>query len=455
MQRHYETVIHEKAESSVQERQEVAIRPSVTLRRPSSLLHSSSLVDKPNHTRPLSDHQRQGAMNDGDSNDNNHSGYFQVERQQLSTSKNRNFRSGNQLDRRAVPPSSENVTPMKTLGDYLARYMPNQPTHKFANHNDKAQVVPIPRTSWIHVDRISPLSSLHALVASMNEYFDHIYDTNGILDLDAVWSPEILTDTNNQNDSGDSGFAFHASSTNNNNNNNNNNNDNINNNAHGAFPLWSKHTHQHDNDNVVNRPLLPQSSWIKKAYLILSPFARPSGWYVQLPNRSVVYALLTAIQTKPFTVAWKEVMVREGPWDGPPSPQQLSLSEFMLSQYVEDHRSSNNTTSTKKNSTTIDSSRPLSRIMPISDATLRVENLPNNTAIPAVRHLFRKYNLANGANAVLQWEGYTPDGLRSPTTFLVHFANAASARAALRELQLYRYMEQQRIILVPYPQQYL
>jgi hypothetical protein len=146
--------------------------------------------------------------------------------------------------------------------------------------------------------------------------------------------------------------------------------------------------------------------WVRQAKVILSPFARPNGWYFQFENRSVVFALLRHAQETPIRCTWKETIVREyKSANGNNGADPVSHGNFLLDEGV-------------------------------SDNTLRVENCPYGVTDASLLNFFSRYDLRMDRNAIHRWNGVTSDGKSCPeTTVLVHFADASWARAALREKQ--------------------
>ena len=126
--------------------------------------------------------------------------------------------------------------------------------------------------------------------------------------------------------------------------------------------------------------------------------------YMQFDNRSVVHSLLKHVQESPITCAWKAVNVTEytssaGAVDAPPAPDTIPRDSVLNEE--------------------------------ISDHTLRVENVPHVQPSRVIT-FFSRYDL----HSVRQWQGVTSDGKAAPPSiYLVHFADASWARAALRERQ--------------------
>lgn len=210
--------------------------------------------------------------------------------------------------------------------------------------------ISVPSSTWVQVEGISPISTLDAILAGIQKALN-VEEKHGIINLDALWSR--------------------------------------------GEPIPCLPRQQHET--------VYKDKWVRKAKLILSPFGRPTGWYLQFDNRSVVYALLMHAQHTPVFCTWKAVKIKEykgiGAVDEP-----INNGNFVLNERVSDH-------------------------------TLRVENCPANISETSLLNFFTRFDLQCG-DAVQRWEGVTSDGKKAPpTTFLVHFADASWARAALREKQ--------------------
>lgn len=206
----------------------------------------------------------------------------------------------------------------------------------------------VAQSNWIQIDGIPPTSSLEAMIEGVQRALEK-ESLRGIVDLDAPWD-----DPNEPVPS----LRLDSSSS---------------------------------------------SSWIQKAHLNLSTLARPTGWFIQLQNRSLVHALLH----QELVCAWKKVTVTE-------------------------HGD--------------DLKRPFYNV---SDATIRVENCPLKTTHMNVMNLFSRYDLKPGTEAVEEWKGGREG---RPMTFLVHFADASWARSAIREKQG-EFIDDNKLLLAPFPRQ--
>ena len=253
----------------------------------------------------------------------------------------------------------------------------------------------LPRSSWVHVEGISPVSSLDAILNGIQHALD-IEDTRGIVDLDAAWNleepipfiqiPSLSTDSQPVDD------------------------------VNHHDPLLSSLDPPLDEGVTVN-----QHRWVRKAKLIISPFARPTGWYLQFDNRSIVYALLRHAQQHPIRSSWRPVQIKEykrrtleqeaDPNDIDNKLEPISHGHYLLND-------------------------------DISDATLRVENCPMKVTEASLMNFFSRYDLKssvgkNNDKPIQRWLGSNEDGSLQalPTTYLVFFADTSWARAALREKQ--------------------
>jgi len=234
----------------------------------------------------------------------------------------------------------------------------------------------VPVGSWVHVSGVPPMSSLDAMLAGVRNALNE-EKQRGIVDLDAPWDPnEQLLD-----DNGSAGTAL-------------------------TVPFLSFPDDGEDDRN----PGRDVDDWVKQAKVILSPFARPTGWKLQFENRSIVYALLVHANETPIYCASKRVRIQQ--W----SDAADDKSGKDDSKYAQQH--------------------VYNEYPQLSDATLRVENCPDSATPMTIINLFSRFDLRqDGGPPVVQWSGRTSDGKVPPSTWLVHFADPSWARAALRETQ--------------------
>lgn len=176
---------------------------------------------------------------------------------------------------------------------------------------------------------------------------------------------------------------------------------------------------QPEQDGILPFVSPDSEEWVLNAKVILSPFGRPTGWHLRFQNRSIVHAILTHAREAPIRCAWKRVGIKEG--------KGLSIEPSSISDPNEAH---------------------------VSEATLRVENCSDDTYESVLVRFFSRYDLTQQGASVVQWKGQTSDGKVAPRTFLVHFADASWARAALREKQS-AFLKGKTLRLAQYPKQIL
>jgi hypothetical protein len=308
-----------------------------------------------------------------------------------------------QIEQQAEQQAEQQTESLKMLGDYLI---------------EQGETM-LPLSTWVHVEGISPVSSLEAILNGVQHALDS-EAKSGIVNLDSYWDesqpipylPNLVSDPIIAENLNEDKSTVASSSD----------------------DTQTKKTHQ----------------WVRKAKLILSPFARPTGWYLQFENRSIVYALLQHAQDHPIKCTWRTVRIKE-------------------------YRNScvNTAGESSANANTHDPISYGNFILndDISDTTLRVENCPANVKEASMLNFFSRYDLQssvgkNRHKSIYQWSGVTTDGkLCPPTTYLVHFADTSWARAALREKQgtfMYKmgqvvadYKNPKPLHLVQYPRQIL
>jgi hypothetical protein len=227
-------------------------------------------------------------------------------------------------------------------------------------------------TPWIRISDISPLSSLEAMIEGIGESLEEELANEGIVNMDALYTPG------------------------------------------GTQPNLTREAATGGPDRSSSDP------FVLEAKLILSPFARPCGWYVRLRNRSLA-----------------EVLIRRGK-----AGKQLvcAARRVKVNQY----------NLPKKGETQFEGHLPA-----LSDAMIRIENCPGDLTKVALLNFFSRFDLSLSKEheSIVPWSGVTPEGRQaSHPTFLVHFADASWARAALRERQGAK-MSGQIVRLVQFPRQ--
>lgn len=246
----------------------------------------------------------------------------------------------------------------------------------------------LPTSEWIHINGTLPTGSLDQVLNSIEQILRE-EEQKGIIDLDAEWNPvqdpqvpllvldDILQQSQDQTKpTGRSGVA----------------------------------------------------ALVEAAHVVLSPFGRPNGWHLKLPNRSLVYSLVDRSQQQQqqqqkqgVRIGWKLVTVHEY-------------------QYSKEKHQKEDPAFARNNGLIVD------------DTMVRIENCPPTMNMVHVRHMVSRYELAHHGTTVLQWKGMTTDGKLAPLTFIVRFASASWARAAVRDLQSTDYMGQ-LLRIVQYPKQ--
>ncbi|GKY92717.1 hypothetical protein MPSEU_000241800 [Mayamaea pseudoterrestris] len=218
-------------------------------------------------------------------------------------------------------------------------------------------------SSWIMIENIPPISSLHNMLAGIEDALISQQERRGILDLDAVWSASQQSDSN---------------------------------------------------PPIIDIPQGDVRCVVDKALVVLSPFGRPTGWKIRLANRSLVHALLLQHVDDPIKCAWKEVRMRE--WQ-PDADDDASVSPQ------------------------------------ITNATLRVEGYPHHMSSLLLMNMFSRFDLDETRKRSIEpWLEKTDDFKSASATWLVHFADASWARAALREKQG-TVIKGNALMLSPYPEQ--
>mmetsp|Transcript_91949 Transcript_91949/g.137688 ORF Transcript_91949/g.137688 Transcript_91949/m.137688 type:complete len:270 (+) Transcript_91949:119-928(+) len=189
-------------------------------------------------------------------------------------------------------------------------------------------------------------------------------------------------------------------------------------------------------------PILPfpNESFIEAAHVVLSPFGRPNGWHIKFPNRSMVHALLTEAETTQIYIGWKLVRISEYHYR-PPYQQNGKKKAGITRNYKEKPK---------------DHAHPPHRSMHndfiVDDSMIRIENCPSEIKAEYIRYMMSRYDMATEGTTVIRWKGFTPNGDRAPSMYIVRFASAAWARAAVRELQSSE-INGKQITLVQYPKQ--
>lgn len=146
-------------------------------------------------------------------------------------------------------------------------------------------------------------------------------------------------------------------------------------------------------------------NWVRSAHLVLSSHGRPTGWRIEFSNRSCAHAFLEHSRKFTFYCAWKPTTVEAWP----------------LERGVD--------------------------AINVDDSMIRVENAGDDITVDVIRHLFRRYDMTKSGLSVQEFNERSRHKL-----FVVRFADASWARAAIRELQGVRVREY-HLRLAQYPKQ--
>jgi hypothetical protein len=165
-----------------------------------------------------------------------------------------------------------------------------------------------------------------------------------------------------------------------------------------------------------------QTPMIEAAHVVLSPFGRPNGWHIKLANRSLVYSILARGQQGHLRVGWKVVQV----------------GEYHFSKERHERE---------------DPAFAENDGLLVDNSMVRIENCPPDMESEYVRYILSRYDLAYQGNTVLRWKGKTNDGKVAPLMYIVRFASASWARAAVRELQSTVFNGGKKVKLIQYPKQ--
>ena len=230
------------------------------------------------------------------------------------------------------------------------------------------------------------------------------------------------------------------------------------------LPFWDPSGH----DASLN------GSYIQEARLVLSVLGRPCGWYLRMPDRSCVQAILSHADEDASRPGRRLAVSIGG--------RCLAVGEF--------DPAGGRVLSGPFNTDTALVERSFDRAvrLRLDDSVVRVENCPVRSTAEDMRYLFRRYDIIDtrrlrddkgldAAQLLVQGNyGRYNDGkpfypnrnyhgensdeiqpLRTDTpiatnTFIVRFETAADARAAIREMQMVEF-EGRQLQLAQYPRQ--
>jgi len=318
------------------------------------------------------------------------------------------------------------------------------------NHrSDRKSDSGIVSTEWVSITNIPPLSTLDDLLVDI----ERIMTTElsmGIVDLDAAEKmmddQSTITDTSTNTDIDSSASASDEEQP--------------------QLPIWQPDV------------LLP-AHLVVEARLSLSTLKRPTGWFIRFPSRSVVHALLSHIeeankierefhQLRAAINSENTNLAKQHKKENIESAELLDVPQFswkdlqtrpLVCAYKRAYVVPIDITQRRHR---IASNQALN--YGISDNVVRVENCSRDSTMDDVRYFFNRYDIADertednlksvdqivtGSGEVSRNKNTTPSKTNS---FLVRFASAADARAAVREKQNVEFMGR-RLRLAQYSRQ--
>ena len=313
--------------------------------------------------------------------------------------------------------------------------------HNFQGKKNKKSPTLGATTEWIKVTGIPPLSTLDELLVDIERIMKTELNT-GIVDLD-VAEGSLLNQMEQQEEEGSE-----LKST-----------------SESPFPLW----YPNSNDNT---DILPPNM-VLEAHLDLSTLYRQSGWFLRLPNRSCVHALLSHVEEanrirKKFNQDLRRAKTKK--------------SRSRSHGLVKGERLDNDADSDEKFSWMNYETRPLTccwkevEVFPfhiktqsffnkfdwIDDTVIRVENCPPESTVADVQYFFDRYNVmdetrgissddnsecnspkqavqlvvtGNTDNEFSKMKSSKKNTPSMTNIFLVQFKSAGDARAAIRDRQ--------------------
>lgn len=324
----------------------------------------------------------------------------------------------------------------------------NRPFDPPTKKNEEPQPRPIATTSWICVQNIPPSSILEDVADCIARVMQREIDS-GIIDLDKA--EQFVEDQEEEVDVEEEKNGKEKAPSP----------------GMEELPFWDPSAH----DPSLN------GSYIQEARLLLSVLGRPSGWYLRMPDRSCVQAILSHADEDANKGPGRRLAVSIG-------GRSLLVGEFDPTK--------GRVLSGPFGSDTPLIERSFDRAvrLRLDDSVIRVENCPIRSTPEDMRYLFRRYDIIDtrrlrddkgldAAQLLVQGNyGRRKDGkpfypdpnyhgenseeiqpLRVDTpiatnTFIVRFETAADARAAIREMQMVEF-EGRQLRLAQYPNQLL
>lgn len=287
-------------------------------------------------------------------------------------------------------------------------------------HLDPHDSMNLPTSNWVQLFGALPMTSLEEVLESIENILRvelMSADTYCVIDLDAFWNPvkdtripvispsTLIKQPRKDKTRKESEHGGDGVNCNNNGNDRNQKND----------------SYSNEEANTDTTQLEPFR--IRSAHVVLSPFGRPTGWNLELANASLVHALLSTAKDSRISgsirIGWKFA--------------QVKVYHPPLSPVFKDRNDSRT-------------------MLTVDDTMVRFENCPPMLTQDYLRHIVSRYELAMRGETIVKWKGMTSTGDSPPLTYVVRFANAAWARAAVREMQAYE-LDGKIIKLIQYPKQ--
>jgi len=408
---------------------------------------------------------------------------IQLQRRSLSTTTNANVsRNDTSLDnntkpyksqwRRNVklhpPPPQQHKRSSSPKHNNNNRHPPLPPPPQ--NNNNK-----LPTTDWIMVTNIPMLSNLYDILSTMSQVVQ-IELHRGIVDLDAaeetLQKQLLLLEHEQQQETHgkvDSSSSSSSSTT---------------------LPLWipNKDDDDDDDDDSDKKNQYP-SHLVLEARLFLSRAARPSGWFLRFPNKSVVHAILSHAQegldahnnNNPSSSSLEDV---DATTTSVTTTQPIICGGKLLQLQPFTPQQQQQSSSSRNYFQNVSFEKY--QKYQYNDTCVRIENCTVRTTIEDVYFFLKEYDLIpqqslsssssnNNNNEEEEEENVVVSGVeiwdhaggtttnrtkikrynkQAPPIFIVRFTSPSEARAAVREMQ-YKELKGNKIRMMQYPRQML
>ena len=225
------------------------------------------------------------------------------------------FDDGTSAEKNDVPNSNDSVKVSKQERPswrngrkrYRKREKKQQQQRSTTLENNPRKKPVITTSDWIQVSNTPPMSKLSDLYPSLNQIIEYELQ-KGIIDLDALGSLDSSVDSVTLNALNGVGALETLYST-----------QTIN--DGGVIPLWKPDTSDDIDAGVVGGDNKDSCPMLLEARIHLSYRARPMGWFLRLPNRSVVHAVLNHVRRARYS--YHDINLkderrnwREGLWRG-------------------------------------------------------------------------------------------------------------------------------------------